>query len=137
MRASLCGRARRWFAFIALFLLSVVAAAQGEHGGGGHGGGHGAGHGRAHFGGHFVGGHGGGHAFLGLGYWPWYYAPPWYYYPPAAGTAYRPPVYYVERGDEQAAQPGYWYYCANPQGYYPYLTQCPGGWQRVRPQPPP
>ena len=25
----------------------------------------------------------------------------------------------------------YWYYCANPQGYYPYVQQCPGGWTQV------
>jgi len=52
-----------------------------------------------------------------------------------------PPVY-VERGQPPAAaqtepEPGnYWYYCSNPDGYYPYVKQCPGGWQRVAPQPP-
>ena len=25
----------------------------------------------------------------------------------------------------------YWYYCDNPQGYYPYVPQCVSGWQRV------
>ena len=24
-----------------------------------------------------------------------------------------------------------WYYCHNPQGYYPYVQQCPSGWQPV------
>jgi len=27
----------------------------------------------------------------------------------------------------------YWYYCRNPQGYYPYVTSCPGGWVQVIP----
>ena len=31
----------------------------------------------------------------------------------------------------------YWYYCQNPQGYYPYVGECPDGWQQVAPQPPP
>ena len=34
-------------------------------------------------------------------------------------------------------QPAYWYYCADPQGYYPHLTQCQAGWQMVAPLPPP
>ena len=24
-----------------------------------------------------------------------------------------------------------WYYCPNPQGYYPYVAQCYSGWQAV------
>lgn len=129
-------------AFI-LLLLASAAANAGGHSGGGHGAGHGgahagAHHGGGHFGGHFSGHHflnhhRGGHVSLGFGYWPWYDAPSGYYYPPEAGMVYRPPVY-VEHGDEQS---GYWYYCTNPQGYYPYVVQCPGGWQQVKPQPPP
>ena len=111
-------------------------------------------------GGGFRGG-GGGHGhvgvfigaplFWGLGYsypyfpYPYSYPYPYpypypYYYPPYDASATLPPVY-VEQGDEQAALPppqsSYWYYCANPPGYYPYVQQCPGGWQRVAPQPPP
>jgi len=99
---------------IALCLLSLAATANGGHG-------------------H----HGGRHVFIGLGfgaYWPRYYLPddPYHYssYPPVA------PIY-VERGDAQAApQSVDWYYCVSPQGYYPHVTQCPGGWQRVKTQPP-
>ncbi len=29
-----------------------------------------------------------------------------------------------------------WYACDNPQGYYPYVPQCPGGWRQVAPTPP-
>lgn len=34
-------------------------------------------------------------------------------------------------------QPAFWYYCADPQGYYPHLTECRAGWQQVAPLPPP
>ena len=30
--------------------------------------------------------------------------------------------------------PSYWYYCQNPAGYYPYVSQCPGGWLPVVPR---
>jgi len=73
-------------------------------------------------------------------YAPYYYYPPpaYYYYPPAV---YAPPTptTYVERSDvaEQApAQPpATWYFCREANGYYPYVKQCPGGWQRVPAQP--
>ena len=32
-------------------------------------------------------------------------------------------------------QPFYWYYCQDPQGYYPYVESCPSGWMRVVPTP--
>ncbi len=32
---------------------------------------------------------------------------------------------------------GTWYYCAESKTYYPYVKECPGGWQRVTPQPAP
>lgn len=79
----------------------------------------------------------------------WYYPPPYYYYPPAYyPPAYYPPVVsvpssppvYIERGDAQPAPEraqSYWYYCPDSRAYYPYVKQCPGGWQRVAPQPPP
>jgi len=30
----------------------------------------------------------------------------------------------------------YWYYCESAKGYYPYVTSCPEGWQRVPATPP-
>ena len=75
--------------------------------------------------------------------WPgYYYAPPHYYYPPAVAPAPASPQTYVEQAPPvQAApaapQPGYWYYCADARAYYPYVKECPAGWQRVSPQPPP
>lgn len=76
-------------------------------------------------------------------YPPPYYAYP-YAYPPVVVTPPGPPVY-VEQGQAQApeatpapTQPSanYWYYCSKPEGYYPYIKQCPGGWQQVEPRPP-
>lgn len=72
----------------------------------------------------------------------WYYPPPYYYppyYPPVVAVPSSPPVY-VERGsvgDAQQPSDAYWYYCADSRTYYPYVRECPGGWQRVVPQPPP
>ncbi|WP_157679133.1 hypothetical protein [Methylovulum psychrotolerans] len=47
-----------------------------------------------------------------------------------------PPVYI-----QQQAAPDYpsgsWYYCDDPQGYYPTVRECPDGWQRVPPTVPP
>lgn len=98
--------------------------------------------------------HGHGHVRFGImvgPYWggPWHYPPPVYYYP-----AYYPPVVvqpqapqtYIEQPQAPAAPPppapvaaapvNYWYYCATARGYYPYVRECPGGWQKVLPQPP-
>jgi serine protease Do len=30
----------------------------------------------------------------------------------------------------------YYYHCARPEGYYPYVKACPGGWERVPTEPP-
>lgn len=132
--AALCGQA--W-------------AGPGGHGGGGHGGGgfHGGGHGGGFHGGGYHGGyhgggfHGHGRVIIGGGYgygyggWydaPWYgygYAPGWYGYYDGAYPAPAP----------VATQPSgavISYYCANPQGYYPSVRECPSGWQQVQMQPP-
>ena len=83
-------------------------------------------------------------------YAPFSYYSPFYYYP--APVYYSPPVvvqrapnYYVERQDyappaqpaPSAATPAqnYWYYCGDSRTYYPYVKECPGGWQRVSPTP--
>jgi hypothetical protein len=70
-------------------------------------------------------------------YQPWYYAPPpAYYYPPAAVVVRPPePTVYVERGDVVPEGTASWYFCRESNGYYPYVKQCPGGWQRVPAQP--
>jgi len=106
-----------------------------------------AGHGsRGNRGGH---GHGSGvffgtRIFVGPGFWgPWwygggypYYPYPYYSYPyyaaPPLAVQQEPPVY-LQQPESQPPQPNYWYYCQNPQGYYPYVQQCPGGWMTVVP----
>jgi hypothetical protein len=132
---------------IAMLILLVAAAgaseyamARGGHGGSGHGGGfsHGGGHGHGH-------GVGVGIAFGFPYYWPGYYGGYYGGYP--YGYGYPGPAYaypelasgtYVEQGASQGApaQAQDWYYCADSKAYYPYVAECPGGWQRVpsRPQ---
>jgi hypothetical protein len=80
--------------------------------------------------------------FVGAPFFPWYYPPYYYYhyYPPypAVVTVPAAPTIYVEQGGARAAPPPrtfYWYYCAESKTYYPYVKECPGGWQRVAPQP--
>ena len=71
-----------------------------------------------------------------------YYPVPLYYgayrqvYVPQVQQVPQPPAW-VEQGPQQEAgqdQAGFWYYCNNPQGYYPNVQQCPSGWNRVTPQ---
>lgn len=92
--------------------------------------------GRDHGGGHW-GGHWG--VFIGAP-WGWYYPPPYWYnqYNPPVIVQSAPPVY-IERGAVPAGpedEPYYWYHCSRPEGYYPYIKECPGGWQKVVPTPP-
>jgi hypothetical protein len=89
----------------------------------------------------------GGHAHVGVYFggpvfWPWYYSAP--YYGPAYNTTTvitQPAPVYIEQtpGPAPALAPSSssnsWYYCNNPDGYYPYVKECPAGWQRVAPQP--
>jgi hypothetical protein len=41
--------------------------------------------------------------------------------------------YYPDYGYYDYSQPysQTWYYCSDPAGYYPYVTQCSTGWQAV------
>lgn len=73
--------------------------------------------------------------FIGAPLWPWYYPYPYYYYPPVITVPAPPPPVYIEQGSPPAAAQSYWYYCTSPDGYYPYVKECPGGWQKVLPQP--
>ncbi|ODT68707.1 MAG: hypothetical protein ABS69_16520 [Nitrosomonadales bacterium SCN 54-20] len=125
--------------------------------------GRGHGHGHGHHHGHHHHRHGGGGGWgygvgigLGLGllgYGLSSYArspsyPPAYSYPPAgyaSGYGYAPvvsvpaaPPVYIQQGvvqaPPQAQASNYWHYCRNPEGYYPYVKNCPGGWLQVVPQ---
>ncbi len=152
---------------IALLLLGSIPtgpawARGGHHGGGGghHGGGH---HGHHHnhrgyglalglgvLGGYGLGyygnrglyyspayGYGGGYGYgAGFGY-----APNYGYRPPVVAVPVAPPVYIqqqeVVQVPPQARAADYWHYCRNPEGYYPYVKNCPDGWMQVAPQPSP
>lgn len=95
-------------------------------------------------------GYPGGHSHSGFGlylgwplfsyrYYPYYSYPYNYpYYPPTViTTPPAPPVYIEQAKPEVRDYPaGYWYYCRNPDGYYPYVKTCPEGWLRVDPLPP-
>ncbi|ART54101.1 hypothetical protein CBP36_16950 [Acidovorax carolinensis] len=74
----------------------------------------------------------------------YYYADPYGWAPPVVAVPAEPPVY-IERGSDAPGYsggtngqqaPGYWYRCNQPDGYYPYVTNCPGGWLQVPAQPP-
>lgn len=70
-----------------------------------------------------------------LGWSDWDYPPSYYYYPPRVVVVPSSPPVYVQHPNAEAQR--WWYYCADSKTYYPYVKQCPGGWQRVTPQPPP
>jgi hypothetical protein len=84
-----------------------------------------------------------GPGYWGSGYWgPGYWSPPAIAYAPApeprvwvesdqASATQAPPA--TSNSDRNAAQ--WWYWCASSQGYYPYVSNCAEGWQRVAPQP--
>jgi hypothetical protein len=73
-------------------------------------------------------------------YWGpwWYHPPPSYYYPgPAVYVPAQPTTYIEQSGAPASDSAGWWYYCDTARGYYPYVKECPSGWQRVPPAPPP
>ena len=39
------------------------------------------------------------------------------------------PIGYYDYSQPYASQS--WYYCSDPEGYYPYVTQCNTNWQTV------
>jgi hypothetical protein len=68
---------------------------------------------------------------------PIWYPPPYYYPPQVVVVPSAPPPVYVEQQQQSAPESGqqYWYYCASAKGYYPYVKDCPDGWQKILPQP--
>jgi hypothetical protein len=136
----------------------------GQPQGGGHGYGN-SGHGYYGHGyyGHGHGYYGRGYGFgvyLGAPFYSYPYYYPYYpynYYPyPYYGYPYYPPVVvetvpaeppvYIEQGTPQFSAPqeqpqpensNWWYHCAKPDGYYPYVKTCPSGWEKVKPLQPP
>ncbi len=130
-------RIGRALATVAAALLYATALGQpnsayaGPHGGGGGGGFHGGGFGGFHGGG-FGGFHGrfagmhnrfgerheGFRGGLGFGFYQYPY-----------GWDYSPDYGYYGYSQPYSSQT--WYYCWDPAGYYPYVTQCHTGWQAV------
>ncbi|HET9113446.1 MAG TPA: hypothetical protein VFN66_06215 [Burkholderiales bacterium] len=80
-------------------------------------------------------------------FYPYPYYPPVVVSPPPVVVAPEPAPVYVEQGAPQQQVPqqpaapqasaGHWYHCDKPEGYYPYIKECPGGWKPVEPTPPP
>ncbi len=70
-----------------------------------------------------------------LGWW-WIVGPTWYYYAAPVypyPDPYTPPTVVVETVQAVPTAPAvqrYWY-CTNPQGYFPYVPLCYDAWQRV------
>ena len=96
-------------------------------------------------GGHYIGRY---HSHPSFGFYfgaplytrPYYYPyfPYYPYYSPQIYTVPVEPPVYIERGvPAQPLPSGYWYYCSDPEGYYPYVKECPSGWLQVNPAPPP
>lgn len=75
----------------------------------------------------FVRGFFGPRVFVGAPFW---YPYPYYPLPVVVEPTPAPQVY------AQAPPPAqqYWYYCEDPRGYYPYISQCPAGWLQVVPR---
>ena len=104
----------------------------GPHGGGGGGGFHGGGGG--FHGGGFGGFHGGfagmhsgfGERHEGFGERREGFRGGFLAYP---GWGYYPDYGYYDYSQPYSSQT--WYYCSDPAGYYPYVTQCNTGWQTV------
>jgi hypothetical protein len=80
-------------------------------------------HGHGHFG-FFVG------PVIGPYWGPWGYPP--------VVVERSSPVYVDSQPVVVEAAPAsnYWYFCRAANGYYPYVKDCPAGWEKVMPTPP-
>ncbi|MDR1995716.1 hypothetical protein [Azonexus sp.] len=62
---------------------------------------------------------------------PWGHPSPWY--APVVVVPSEPaPMIYIEKNEPSSG--AFWYYCRDPSGYYPYVSECREGWLRVLPQ---
>jgi hypothetical protein len=82
-----------------------------------------------------------GRIWIGPGWGPGWYDRPYYYpYPYVVEqptVIVQPSEAYSQPAPQQPAPAdSYWYYCRNPQGYFPYVKSCPEGWMKVVPTPP-
>jgi hypothetical protein len=73
-------------------------------------------------------------AGYGYGYGYGYPAYPRVIVPPVIMSP-APPTVYIERPAEaEPPSAGYWYWCADPEGWYPEVPACVAGWQPVPPR---
>ncbi|MDR2839526.1 MAG: hypothetical protein LBV49_13310 [Azonexus sp.] len=78
------------------------------------------------------------------GYYPWGgYVSPWWtvpVVPPVVVTQPQAAPTYIQQTPAASAPVSapaasdVWYYCRDPAGYYPYVSECKGNWLRVLPQ---
>jgi outer membrane protein OmpA-like peptidoglycan-associated protein len=108
-------------------------------------------------GGYYSGGYGGpywGSSWYYPFYYPYYYSYDYPYYYPYYSPYYYPysypysysypytvpstPQEYVEppQSESPPEPSNVWYYCPQSKKYYPYVRECPGGWQTVPAEPP-
>jgi hypothetical protein len=69
--------------------------------------------------------------------WWWIVRDSWFFYP---APIYPYPLYigsldYYDYYEWYGTPDYYWYYCTNPQGYYPYVQECLGTWHALPPAP--
>jgi hypothetical protein len=96
--------------------------------------------------GHRGGGHRGG-PHVSVGVWGPGWGPAWgpgwsTTWPSSVVVVPQEPRVFVERDEVSAppppaaqSAPQWWYWCASANAYFPYVSTCSEGWQRVAPQP--
>ena len=57
-------------------------------------------------------------------------------YPGAAVVPVPPSAPYVVQSTAVTSAGAWWYFCRKTSGYYPYVRECPDGWEKVSPTPP-
>jgi hypothetical protein len=118
---------------LTILLLVHSAPAFADRGGsGGHGGGHDGGHGGGHVSYGVVIGPGWWNPYPYYPYYPYPYYPYYPYYPQPPVVIEETPEIYVQPAP-QAAEDQFWYFCPEPQGFYPDVKKCPKGWLKVVP----
>jgi len=60
--------------------------------------------------------------------WWWVVGSTWYFY---LNPVYPYPDPYTPSGYAVVTETPVYYYCPNPSGYYPYVSYCHGGWQKL------
>jgi len=143
-------RSRKTVFIIIALTISLAVTSMSFAGGysGGHKGGYYRGGGHYYRGGYYGGYYRGGTTIAIGGPWwgpSWYYPSyypysyPYYYpysYAPVVTVPTSPPEYIEKSGPAEESTPsGVWYYCPDSKTYYPYVMECPGGWQTVPAEP--